>query len=148
MPRNSSPPTNLSTIDPQESGDASAITTDDWRKAVEHLRSVWSGSNVEQAALVHRTASFNLLSIQHFTMGDDHHIALDHRELLTGIAMRDSEAVLLCHSHPVGQATPSRADIDATRNLAHICTMLRVELVDHVILSGEDSFSFREAGLL
>ncbi len=57
-------------------------------------------------------------------------------------------AVLLYHNHPSGACRPSEADKLLTARLQAALTTVDVRVVDHFIIAGRQTFSFREAGLL
>lgn len=55
--------------------------------------------------------------------------------------------IVLCHNHPSGNPNPSHNDINFTLEAAKVSRSLGIELVDHLILSGNAVFSMRAAGL-
>ena len=50
--------------------------------------------------------------------------------------------VVIFHTHPFGEATPSFEDIKTTENLVSICNCINKNLVDHIICSNSSHFSF------
>ncbi|WP_373085450.1 JAB domain-containing protein [Sneathiella sp.] len=54
----------------------------------------------------------------------------------------------LLHNHPSGDPTPSRADIDMTRQVQDVSEKLGIALHDHVIIAKGNHTSFRALGLL
>ncbi len=52
------------------------------------------------------------------------------------------------HNHPSGDPTPSRADIDMTREVAEAGKALGITLHDHLIIGGRRHVSFKSLGLL
>lgn len=54
----------------------------------------------------------------------------------------------LIHNHPSGDTTPSRADIEMTRDIARALTPVGVTVHDHVIVGGGEPASLRAMGLL
>ena len=64
-------------------------------------------------------------------------------------AIRNAAAqILLAHNHPSGDPRPSSDDLKVTRRLIEAGKILGIEILDHVIISEESFFSFREQGLL
>ena len=51
-------------------------------------------------------------------------------------------------NHPSGESSPSEADIKVTRDLIRAGQLLKLELLDHVIVGEETTFSFADSGLL
>jgi DNA repair protein RadC len=72
---------------------------------------------------------------------------LMHAHELFRIAIAaSSAAVILMHNHPSGDATPSEADIKATRDLIRAGQLLNIEVLDHVIVGANTFQSLRSLG--
>ena len=63
------------------------------------------------------------------------------------LAMR-AAGIVAIHNHPSGNSKPSRADRELTKNLQWAGKMLDCPLLDHLIVAGDDYFSFADAGEL
>lgn len=60
----------------------------------------------------------------------------------------NAAAVILAHNHPSEECKPSLADRAVTRELRTILKIINVQVLDHIIVSHHDSYSFAEHGLL
>lgn len=58
----------------------------------------------------------------------------------------NSPAIILVHNHPSGDPTPSRQDMDLTRQLRQAGAVLNVELMDHIILGDGNFVSIKDKG--
>jgi len=56
-------------------------------------------------------------------------------------------AIIVVHNHPSGDPTPSRDDIDMTRALIEAGKLLDIEVLDHIVIGGQDVVSLRDKGL-
>lgn len=56
-------------------------------------------------------------------------------------------AVVLAHNHPSGSARPSRRDLSVHRRLTEAGRLLGIEVLDHLILTAKEFFSFKKHGL-
>jgi DNA repair protein RadC len=65
-------------------------------------------------------------------------IALDER----------ASAIIFAHNHPSGFLLPSEQDITTTSRLVKAGKMLEINVIDHIIIGGDDYFSFSESGLI
>jgi len=70
------------------------------------------------------------------------------REVIKLILERDAAAVIFVHNHPSGNLTPSRDDHRITKRLKQACQSIDVQVHDHLIIGGNDYFSFADHGLL
>ncbi|MBR1737248.1 MAG: hypothetical protein IJ736_09575 [Firmicutes bacterium] len=56
--------------------------------------------------------------------------------------------VIIGHNHPGLTRSPSEADIDSTRKIKIALDAVGIKLVDHIIVCGEDNYSFAENKIL
>lgn len=56
--------------------------------------------------------------------------------------------VVLVHNHPSGDVTPSQTDIDTTNEIKNSLKSIGVKLLDHIVVSGDRHYCFRENYLL
>ena len=70
------------------------------------------------------------------------------REVVKLILERDAAAVIFVHNHPSGNLSPSQDDHRITKRLKQACQSIDVQVHDHLIIGGNDHFSFADHGLL
>jgi len=70
------------------------------------------------------------------------------RRVVESALRRKAAALVLAHNHPNGQLHPSEQDKLLTRAVVLAAETVGVRIVDHLIVSASDYFSFRKAGLL
>jgi DNA repair protein RadC len=58
----------------------------------------------------------------------------------------DAQYVILAHNHTSDIALPSPEDRAATRYLRDALKMVDVELLDHIVVAGDDFVSLRDDG--
>ena len=54
-----------------------------------------------------------------------------------------ASAVVFCHNHPTGDASPSKADLDATEKLMEASQIVGIDLIDHVIIGKDEFYSIK-----
>ena len=59
-----------------------------------------------------------------------------------------STRIIIVHNHPSGSATPSQADIDITAKIKSATALFDIQLLDHIIISEAESYSFKSNGKL
>lgn len=59
-----------------------------------------------------------------------------------------ASGLILAHNHPSGNLKPSQEDINLTRRLKEAGKSLDISILDHLILTDSDYFSFADEGLL
>lgn len=70
------------------------------------------------------------------------------REVVKRALELNAANVILSHNHPSGIVTPSQADKNITDRLKQALTLLDISVLDHVIVSGSNSYAFSESGLI
>ena len=70
------------------------------------------------------------------------------REVFRAAIAEAAASVIVVHNHPSGQTAPSADDRAVTTQLVEAGRILDIPVYDHVIVGGDDYFSFAEAGLL
>ncbi|MBU2640083.1 MAG: DNA repair protein RadC [Nanoarchaeota archaeon] len=66
------------------------------------------------------------------------------REVFKPAIKESAYAIILIHNHPSGDPTPSKQDIEVTRNLMKSGETLNIPVLDHVIIGKNSYFSFKE----
>lgn len=70
------------------------------------------------------------------------------RRVIEAALRRGAFAIVLAHNHPNGVATPTEQDKVLTRAIILAAETIGVRVIDHLIVSSDQVFSFRKAGLL
>ena len=56
--------------------------------------------------------------------------------------------MIFVHNHPSGTLTPSDHDINLTKTMIDAAKTVNLRIVDHIIVSNRDTYSFVENGLM
>lgn len=59
-----------------------------------------------------------------------------------------SVGIIVCHNHPSGKLQPSNADKQITQKIKNGGVTLDIKLLDHLIVTEKDYFSFADEGVL
>ena len=59
-----------------------------------------------------------------------------------------ASGIIVCHNHPSGNLNPSEADTRITRKIKEAGELLDIQLLDHLIISENDYYSFADNGAL
>lgn len=74
--------------------------------------------------------------------------AVDIRLILHEALMYQAPVIALCHNHPSGNIRPSIEDDRLTEKLQKACKMMNIRLLDHIIVTDGQFFSYCEEGQL
>lgn len=73
---------------------------------------------------------------------------VDIRILLQGALLCNSVATLIFHNHPSSNAYPSKADISLTDKISKAFETIDIKLLDHIIITEDNYYSFADNGKL
>lgn len=68
------------------------------------------------------------------------------REVVKKGLSHNAAAVIFAHNHPSGVVKPSRADISLTQTLKSTLNLVDIRVIDHLVISGTNHYSFAENG--
>lgn len=89
-----------------------------------------------------------IIHVAHLSTGGLAATTVDARMLLKEALLHDATSFILVHNHPSGNLRPSRADDDLTQKVKKASMAMNIRMVDHVIVSESDYYSFAENGRL
>ncbi|WP_033959940.1 JAB domain-containing protein [Psychroserpens jangbogonensis] len=70
-------------------------------------------------------------------------------KLILSVALKAvTSHIVLVHNHPSGNLKPSEADKRITSRLNKACEIVEISLLDHLIISKDSFFSFKDEGLI
>lgn len=107
------------------------------------------GANTHEQAEVHLLDNNHLLiHTLHFANQSTHKVQLSARSIFEAAFGCKASQFILVHNHPSGKSFPSKHDHQTTEKLVLIGGLVQVRLLDHIIITKNDYFSFFEQGLL
>ncbi len=59
-----------------------------------------------------------------------------------------ASGIIVCHNHPSGNLSPSEADNRITMKIKEAGNIMDIQLLDHLIITDKDYYSFADNGLL
>jgi DNA repair protein RadC len=120
----------------------------DWDRLMTYLNTVLARERVEQFRVLFLDNRNRLLADEAQARGTVNHTPVYPREVVKRALELHATALILVHNHPSGDPTPSREDIDMTREITSAAAALSIVLHDHVVVGNGRWLSFRKAGLL
>ncbi len=119
-----------------------------WTALIDYLRAAMAHDSVEQFRLLFLDRKNALIAEEMQTRGTVDHAPVYPREVVKRALELGATALILVHNHPSGDPTPSKADIEMTREIARAAAPLGIALHDHIVIGRGEPVSFRAQGLL
>ena len=70
------------------------------------------------------------------------------REVFKSAYLYSASSIICLHNHPSGDVNPSRDDIAFTKALVEIGLIQKIPIIDHIIVSDNNYYSFNDNGLI
>jgi DNA repair protein RadC len=87
-------------------------------------------------------ARYGVLGVETIAVGGANAASVQPRDVFVPALRAGAAAVVLAHSHPSGDATPSRADRQITMVLREAAAVVGVPLLDHLVVARRGFYSF------
>jgi DNA repair protein RadC len=115
---------------------------------IKYLRLQLAGEQDEVFGVIFFDSNFHLLAFEKLFYGTINEAAVYPRRIVRKALELNAAKIVLAHNHPSGNCNPSDSDIEVSKEIRKILTILDIDLVDHIIVSHEGSYSCVEHGLL
>jgi DNA repair protein RadC len=119
-----------------------------WTALLAYVRVALQHEPREQFRVLYLDKKNQLILDEIQNRGTVDHAPVYPREVVRRGLEVSAAAMILVHNHPSGDPTPSRADIDITRQIIQAAKALSVEVHDHLIVGREGVTSFKQLGLM
>lgn len=119
-----------------------------WSALLDYARTAMSDPQREEFHVLFLDKKNRLIADEILGKGTVDHAPVYPREIMKRAIQLGATAIVLVHNHPSGDPTPSRADIDMTRQVAEAGKPLGVTVHDHLVVGVNEVASFKSLGLL
>ena len=119
-----------------------------WDTLIDYCRTAMAFETTEQFRVLYLDRKNRLITDEVLGRGTVDHTPVYAREVVKRALEVAASAVILVHNHPSGDPTPSRADVEVTRQVTEAADKLGIAVHDHVIVAKRGHVSLRERGLL
>lgn len=102
----------------------------------------------EHFVVLYLNAKNQLVHKETISMGTLNANLVHPREVFEPALKYSAAQIIAAHNHPSGDSKPSEDDLELTKRLTEAGKMMGIEVMDHVIVSKNSHFSFKEEKLL
>ncbi len=104
----------------------------------------------EVVCVVNLQSDLKPINVTFASIGALNEAMVHPREMLKASILSNAASIMIIHSHPSGNLLPSKQDTMITDRMNAVCEMVGIQLIDHVIVGGNNRefFSFKEKGLM
>ena len=115
------------------------------------LRSIYKRGEIElqeQFLVLFLNQANEIVGYYRHSKGAINGTITDIRVILSTALKCAAVSIIVCHNHPSGNNQPSDADKQLTRKLKESAALMNITLLDHIIVTKDNHYSFSNEGLL
>lgn len=115
----------------------------------EVLRKMYDADTIEYcetAIVIYLDNANQTLAWQKIGIGGMTGVVMDPRTIFSTALKIGACALILSHNHPSGNKKPSHADAEMTRTAVQAGKFLLIKVLDHIIITANDYYSFADNG--
>ncbi|MEZ5919935.1 MAG: DNA repair protein RadC [Parvularculaceae bacterium] len=119
-----------------------------WDDLLSYCRAAMADEKTELFRILFLDKKNILIADEVQQRGTVDHTPVYPREVVKRALELGASALILVHNHPSGDPTPSRADIEMTREIMTAASALKIRLHDHLVIGHRTEASFKSLGLI
>jgi DNA repair protein RadC len=119
-----------------------------WKQVIAYIRAAMAHERNEQFRILFLDKKNNLLADEVQQRGTVDHAPVYPREVVKRALEIGASALILVHNHPSGDPTPSRADVEMTKDVQKAAAALGLLVHDHIVIGRDGHASLRTLGLM
>ncbi len=117
-------------------------------EAYQVMHPILADLNHEEFWVVYLNNNNRVIAKEKISQGGLNKTIVDTRIIMKKALMHLASSIILVHNHPSGNLKPSQSDLDLTRKLKQGADVLDIKLVDHLIITQGEYYSFGDEGKL
>ncbi len=115
---------------------------------LDYLRHNLRDKSQELFMVIYLNGRNQILKMETLFEGTLNTSAVYPREVVKKALENDASALVLVHNHPSGNPSPSKDDLTITKKLKEAARTIDIYIHDHLIIAGNDVYSFADHGLI
>ncbi|MBC8345466.1 MAG: DNA repair protein RadC [Candidatus Marinimicrobia bacterium] len=115
---------------------------------LDYLRHNLRDKSKEVFMIIYLNGRNQILKMETLFEGTLNTSAVYPREVVKRALDNDASALVLVHNHPSGNPNPSQDDLTITKKLKEAVKTIDIYIHDHLIIAGNDIYSFADHGLI
>ena len=115
------------------------------KDALPYLENI-RGEEQEHFKVIFLNGNHKVTGAKVITKGLLNSCSVHPREVFKEAIIRGSASIVIAHNHPSGNTQPIHADREITQKLSEAGEIIGIQVLDHIIVTEEDYYSFKEQG--
>jgi len=108
----------------------------------------YTKSKQEAFLVITLSGAHEVIAVHIVTIGLVNKTIIHPREIFIRVIKDNAFSIIIVHNHPSGNCKPSAEDDEITKNIKEAGELLGINLLDHLIITKNEFYSFRKSGKL
>ena len=113
----------------------------------DYLKVALKGLADEEFKMLFLDSRNQLIAMEGLKAGTVNRSVVFPRKVVERALYHHAVGVIIAHNHPAGSLEPSVEDQDITKAIQDALKTVDIKLLDHIIIGGNEYFSFKESGI-
>ena len=119
-----------------------------WRLVLDYCHASLAFAEKEEFHVLYLDNKNRLITDETHQKGTIDQASVYPRDIIKRCLELNALSIVLVHNHPSGDPSPSKADIEITKEINQIAKLLGISIHDHLIIGKNGHASFKSLGLL
>ena len=121
-----------------------APVINNWDSMLDYCRTAIGYRDVEEFRIIFLDVKLKVIGEEVQQRGTINQVAIHPREVIKAAISNQANSIIMMHNHPSGEVKPSSADISMTQIINNACRAVGIKLLDHIIISRNNYYSFAQ----
>ena len=118
------------------------------KDAADYMRDILTDLDHEEFWIILMNRANRIIGRIRLSSGGTAGTVTDVKMIMKKSIEKLAQALIVCHNHPSGNTKPSESDTKITIKIKEAANLLDIQLMDHIIITDKDYYSFCDEGVI
>lgn len=119
-----------------------------WQALLDYANFLLKDLSHEEFHVLFLDKKHHLIESENLGIGESDFVNVSSKSIAKKALLLNASSIILLHNHPSQNSQPSKSDILTTQEIVKTLKNLQIKVIDHLIISKNDHFSFKEQNLV
>ncbi len=115
---------------------------------ISYVSNLLQDLNYEAFYVLFLDKKHQLIEEQLIAKGEGDFVLVSAKDVARRALMLHASSIILVHNHPSNELKPSNSDLQTTKEIVEVLKKLEIQVLDHLIITKNGSFSFKQNFLI
>ena len=116
------------------------------KEVYEQFKYYFISQKQEIFMIIFLDANNKVITFKELYRGTMNNLSINNSEIFKECLLNSSNNIILIHNHPSDSLFPSKQDVSSTKLIINSARILNINIIDHIIVTSNNYYSFRDNG--